>query len=122
MNKHKKSLKKRAIKPKKEDENYLDFGTLGKGFIILGVILLFMYVFLYLFTITVPEESIWDDAFLGVTNIFTVAIIPAIILIFIGGLLYFFHLQFVKLGEFAAEVESGEFEKKCLNEFETENS
>ncbi len=116
MNKNKKILKKRVMKTKNEDDNYIDFGALGKGFLFLGVVLLFMYVFLYLFSITVPEESIWDDAFLGVTNIFTATTMPAIILMVIGGLLYFFHLQFVKLGEFAAEVESGEFERKLAEE------
>jgi hypothetical protein len=94
------------------NDNYIDFGSVGKGLIFLGVILLFIYFVLYIFTITVPENSIWDDAFLGVNNIFTATTIPAIILLFIGGLLYFFHIQFVKLGEFAAEVESGEFERE----------
>ena len=77
MNRPQKRLRKLKINNNEEDDNYIEFGSLGKGFIILGVLLLFMYVFLYLFTITVPEESIWDDAFLGVTNIFTATTMPA---------------------------------------------
>jgi hypothetical protein len=115
MNHPKKRLRKAKMN-NDDDDNYIDFGALGKGFLFLGVVLLFMYVLLYLFSTTVPEESIWDDAFLGVTNIFTAMTMPAIILMVIGGLLYFFHLQFVKLGEFAAEVESGEFERKLAEE------
>jgi hypothetical protein len=104
--------RRRKIKSKELDDKYIDFGSLAKGFMILGLVLLFIYSVLFIFTVTIPDESIWDDAFLGMANIFIATTVPAIILLFIGGLLYFFHIQFVKLGEFAAEVESGEFERK----------
>jgi len=118
------SRPKRRLKKTNEDDDYIDFGMLGKGFIFLGVILLFVYFFMFLLILTVPEEAIWDDAFVGANEILAATTLPGIILIIIGGLLYFFHIQFVKLGEFAAEVESGEFERKlaeeaCYQESET---
>lgn len=121
--KKKKSLKMRKKQSQTSENNsdrYLDLGSVGRGFVILGSILLLIYMVYYLITINPAEGSIWDDAYAGDVDAINSALPLSIILITIGIIFYFFHYQFVRLSEFALEVESGEFEKKIMKELEME--
>jgi len=120
-------LKKKISKKNKQskiyknnDDNYLDLGGVGRGFIILGSILLLIYMVFILISANPAEGSIWDDAYTGDVDAISSALPISIILIAIGVIFYFFHYQFVQLSDFATEVESGEFEKKVLKELDME--
>jgi len=103
-----------------KNNSYFHFGTILKGLIILGLVILLTFGLFYVVASTVPSESIWDDAFASrkVDLFFFVPV--GMVLVILGSVFYFIHREFVKLGEFAAEVESGEFEKKLQEELNDE--
>ncbi|WP_455392608.1 hypothetical protein [[Eubacterium] cellulosolvens] len=102
----------------KQSGSYFEVDHIFKGIILLGVILLITFLIFFISSSTVPSESIWEDSFTGSSSPFLWVLPMSLVLILIGGILYFFHLQFSKLARFAEEVESGEFEKKVLKELE----
>jgi hypothetical protein len=107
-----------------EDENedsYFDFGTLSKGLMILGIIVLLMYALLYISSFITSSQETWEGSFVGDVNAFLCALPLSIILLVAGGILYFFHRAFNDLGAFAQEVESGEFEEKISKELDEED-
>ena len=105
----------------KNTEQELDFGSITKGLVLLGVMLLVTYLIFILASASVSDQSIWDDAYSGTSRTLGWVVPVSILLIVIPLILYFFNLQFTKLADFAAEVESGEFEKKVLAELENED-
>ena len=121
VNSNKFRKRKKQVKPYEDNsDNYLDMGSVGRGFVILGCILLLIYMVFYLITINPAEGSIWDDAYAGDIDAINSALPISIILIAIGMIFYFFHYQFVRLSEFALEVESGEFEQEVIKELDGE--
>jgi hypothetical protein len=99
-------------------DSYFDLEHIIWSFILLGVVLLITFILFFISSATVPSESIWDDSFTGQLGTFGWVLPLSLLLILVGGILYFFYRQFSKLAEFAAEVESGEFEEKVLKELD----
>jgi len=89
---------------------YDDFktGFFYKLSLALGIILLLIYVFLKILSLLVSED---DGGFVGLLHNlansgFAEPVIAfSIILLGVGFILYFFHLQFIKLGKIADDVE-----------------
>jgi hypothetical protein len=108
---------------KNNSQQQLDynFASINKGLILLGIILLITYIIFIISGATVSDQSIWEDSFSGSTTPLSWVLPIGLLLIVIPLILYFFHIQFVELSEFAEEVESGEFEKKILKELEEED-
>ena len=109
-------MKKRVVKGK-----YFDFGSISKGFIFLGIIILITYALFLIVAVFTYNDNIWDDAAAGQEGTFTWIIPLSFIFIFVGIIIYYLHTQFVKLSDFAKEVESGEFEAELEKEQENEN-
>ena len=101
-------------------DSYLSLEHIIWSFMLLGAVLLITFILFLISSSTVPGNSIWDDAFVGQRGTFIWVLPLSLVLILVGGILYFFYRQFSKLSEFAAEVESGEFEKKVLKELDDE--
>jgi hypothetical protein len=101
----------------KNDSNS-DASSISKGLIFLGIVLLLTYGLYFGYSSNTPEENIHEDQFRG-TGALNWVIPISIIFIFVGAIFLFIDRQMVKLSEFAQEVESGEFEKKVLEELDT---
>ena len=101
-------------------DSYFNLEHIVLSFMLLGAVLLITFILFLISSTTVPGESIWDDAFVGQRGTFIWVLPLSLVLILVGGILYFFNRQFSKLSEFAAEVESGEFEKRVLKELDDE--
>jgi hypothetical protein len=99
-----------------------NFASINKGLILLGVILLVIYFVFIISGSTVSDQHIWEDSYSGSVGPLSWVLPIGLLLITIPLILYFFHIQFVKLSEFAEEVESGEFEKRILIELEEEDN
>ena len=116
QNKNNDAKNKSFTKPR--NNSYFDTSPISKGLILLGVILLFVYCLYFVVSTNTPQESIHEDQMRGPGSIdFVVPI--SILFIIVGGIFLFFSRQFVKLSDFAQEVESGEFEKQILEELDT---
>ncbi|MFW9878109.1 MAG: hypothetical protein ACFFG0_33935 [Candidatus Thorarchaeota archaeon] len=98
-----------------KNNSYFDISPISKGVILLGIILLLIYCIYFIVISSSPPENIHEDQIRGEGS-FDWIVPISLFLIIIGAIFLFIGHQFVKLSEFAQDVESGEFEKKVLKE------
>jgi hypothetical protein len=99
--------------------SYFTTSPISNGLILLGIILFLVYCFYSVVSANPPSESIHEDQIRG-SGSFDWVIPISLILIIIGAVFLFINHQFDRLSEFAQEVESGDFEKKVLEELDNE--
>ena len=96
---------------KKYYSAYHDFrtGFLYKIFILFGLILLFIYIILKIISFVFNNQSnglINEIYNFSISNTTGTIIAFSILLLAIGIIIYFFHLQFSKLAKIAEEIET----------------
>ncbi len=89
-----------------DSESYIDFGMIGKGFFLLGVVGLLAYLFLTIIARASSSSSHWESMFFLSRGFNPQIFLVTVFLMIIGGFFYFIHLQFLKLAEFDEEIES----------------
>ena len=109
-----KSIKTRL----KKNNSFFDTSPISKGLIILGIIFLLIYYLYFGVSSNTPQDNIHEDQIRG-PGLLDWFVPISLLLIIVGAIFLFISHQFVKLSEFAQEVESGEFEKKVLDELDT---
>ena len=109
----------RTIKTKfKKNNSYFDTSPISKGLIILGIVLLLTYYLYFVVSSNTSQNNIHEDQIRG-PGLLDWFVPLSLLLIIVGAIFLFISHQFVKLSEFAQEVDSGEFEKKVLEELDT---
>ena len=109
--------KNKSIKKRLKNKSYFDTSPISKGLILLGIVLLLVDCLYLIVSSNTPSENIHEDQIRGPAS-FDFIIPISLFLIIVGAVFLFISHQFVKLSDFAQEVESGEFEKKVLKELD----
>jgi hypothetical protein len=102
------------------NNSYYDFGSLSMILIVSGFLMLFTFILFYIGAFMSTMEGTWEGSFAGNVNAIICALPLGIVLLIAGIVMFIFHRLFSDLGDFAEEVESGEFEEKIISELELE--
>lgn len=84
---------------------------MSKALILFGGIILSTHIILNVFSADALQQGTWEDVWFLPRSQFSIVPVISILMIVFGIILYFLHLQFMKLEKIAEEVESGKFEK-----------
>lgn len=93
-----------------EKAEEIGLGLISKALMLLGAIILFMHVVLHVFSAGALQQG-WEHVWFLPRSQFSIVPVISILMIVFGIILYFLHLQFMKLEKIAEEVESGKLEK-----------
>jgi hypothetical protein len=86
--------------------DYIDFGNIGKGLFLLGIISLLVIISLTFMAMVSSSSDTWEGVFFWSRDLSpSVVVIPVLLMLF-GGFFYFIHMQFLKLAQVDEELNS----------------
>jgi len=100
-------IEKEKNNPEGKDNNqkplFADLGTLSKGLLIFGMIILITYFLIYITTFTGSFEGTWEGRFTGNVDRFFCALPGAVMLLIAGVVIYIINGGFDNADEFDEE-------------------
>lgn len=99
-----------STEDKNKEKAEIGLELISKALILFGGIILAVHIVLYIFSGSALQQS-WEYVWFLPRSQFSTVPVIAVLMIVFGIILYFLHLQFMKLEKAAEEIEAGKLEK-----------